>query len=345
MRASRAFFAAAFFSGACAAIACRHTDVPEPATAPTHPAPTHPAPTPAPAPAPAHPAPAPAPTHPAPAPAPVPDLSLSPVSAKSIGHTSYVLKLVFSDGHAAAYKPASTRPLGAVRYKGEIAAYRLAQALGLPNVPRAIPRSFAASALRASFTSTKGAAQFDRNVRVDPAGQVHGALIPWIADYREIPLERVAWRSRWEPWLMNPKTAIPAREESLAASISTMLVFDYVTANWDRWSGGNVARAGAEGTLLFVDNDGAFYEHPRTTSLAAQLGRLRRVVRFSKSFVVRLRTLDEAALREALGEESSGAALLPDAVILDVLKRAKIVLQVIDGCVARRGADQALAFE
>ena len=41
----------------------------------------------------------------------------------------------------AAYKPRSKLPLGDHRYKGEIAAYRLAVALGLDNVPRAIPRA------------------------------------------------------------------------------------------------------------------------------------------------------------------------------------------------------------
>ena len=41
-----------------------------------------------------------------------------------------------------------------------------------------------------------------------------------------------------------------------------MIVFDYLTANWDRWSGGNVAEDSANGKLLFVDNDGAFYDPP-----------------------------------------------------------------------------------
>src|SRR5580692_10491058 len=72
-----------------------------------------------------------------------------PVSSKSIGHTSYVLKLRLEGGAVAVFKPRSKLPLGDRRYRGEIAAYRLATALGLDNVPRAIPRSFDAAKLGA----------------------------------------------------------------------------------------------------------------------------------------------------------------------------------------------------
>src|SRR5580700_10938504 len=71
-----------------------------------------------------------------------------PVAATSIGHTSYVLKLRLSDGAKAAFKPRSKLPLGDHRYRGEIAAYRLARALGLDNVPPAFPRAFDAATLR-----------------------------------------------------------------------------------------------------------------------------------------------------------------------------------------------------
>ena len=64
-----------------------------------------------------------------------PFLSGVPTSAKSIGHTSVVFKIELSTGVKAAWKPASRR--GPVRYKGEVAAYRLARLLAITNVPRA----------------------------------------------------------------------------------------------------------------------------------------------------------------------------------------------------------------
>jgi hypothetical protein len=283
----------------------------------------------------------------APTPTPTADAyaSAAPISAKSIGHTSYVLKITLEGGLAAAYKPGSTLPLGKRRYKGEIAAYRLACAVGLDNVPRAMPRAFFASALRGAFATPQGAADFDRKAVADPQGLVHGALVPWIRDYRVVPLEEPSWRARWESWLMNPAARIPEEQEKLAGDISTMLAFDYITANWDRWSGANVARSGTDGPLLFVDNDGAFYEHPDRGQLEAQLSRLRRVVRFSKSFIAALRTLDATKLRAAFGEEGPDVPLLSDHVIADVDRRMKVVLEIVDARIGRAGEASTLSLE
>src|ERR1700733_15265362 len=106
---------------------------------------------------------------------PVPDetsdpyLTARPVRSKSVGHTSYVLKLTLEGGIVAAFKPRSRLPLGDRRYKGEIAAYRLAIALGLDNVPRAMPRSFAADELRAVQ------ADLEEKALIDDDGRVRGA--------------------------------------------------------------------------------------------------------------------------------------------------------------------------
>jgi hypothetical protein len=274
-----------------------------------------------------------------------PFATAAPVSAKSIGHTSYVLKIKLEGDLVAAYKPGSHLPLGSRRYRGEIAAYRLACALGLTNVPRALPRDFTASDLRSAFGTPEAAADFDRKALVDASGLVHGALIPWIADYRVVPLEEDSWRAKWQRWLTDPAAVVPPAQSSLAASISTMIVFDYVTANWDRWSGGNVAQAGAQGTLLFVDNDGAFYEHPGTGPLASQLERLRRIVRFSRGFVAAIRALDEGKARAAIGDDSSGQPLLSDRVLAGVEARRKTALATVEARIARAGEAATLAFD
>jgi len=268
-----------------------------------------------------------------------------PVAAKSIGHTSYVLKVTLAGGAVGVFKPRSRRYLGDRRYRGEIAAYRLGAALGLDNVPRATPRAFDAAALRAACGSTPGNAErFDREALVDPDGKLRGAFIDWIDDYRELPLENADWRARWEPWLMNPATQVPKVDLGLASAISTMIAFDYLTGNWDRWSGGNVARAGT-GALLYVDNDGAFYERPPSDALEHQLGVLRRVVRFSRRFVDALRALDPPKLAAAIGDEEPGAPLLPPSVLAGVEERGRAILQLVDSRVARLGERAALAFE
>jgi hypothetical protein len=269
-----------------------------------------------------------------------------PVAAKSIGHTSFVLKVTLGDGSVGAFKARSKRPLGDRRYRGEIAAYRLGVALGLTNVPRALPRAFRFASLRAACGRAPSCAeQLDREAVIEPDGSVRGAFLPWIDGYRVMPLEEAAWRARWEPWLTDPRATIPADERPLAAALSTLVVFDYLTANWDRWSGGNVARDGSSGELLFVDNDGAFYERPPLEALARQLAFLRRVTRFSRRFVSALRTLDEAKLREAFGEEPPGEPLLTEAVVAGVEERRRAVLQMVDARAARAGTQVTLTFE
>ena len=76
-----------------------------------------------------------------------------PKAAKSIGHTSVVFKIELTTGKKAAFKPASRR--GPIRYKGEIAARRLAVALGLANVPRAFFRTLEAAKLAGAKAPTR----------------------------------------------------------------------------------------------------------------------------------------------------------------------------------------------
>src|SRR5260370_35399004 len=111
-----------------------------------------------------------------------------------------------------------------------------------------MPRTFVASIVHQAFATPKGGAEFEQKVLVDKDGRVSGALMPWIAEYRSLALEEPSWRAKWNVGLMDRKARIAAPDLALASAISTMLVFDYVTANWDRWSGGELARAhGASG--------------------------------------------------------------------------------------------------
>jgi hypothetical protein len=339
MRVSRSSFASASFS-IVGALACGRAGVAAEDAAGLHasaeasggsvPAASAPAPS----------APAPSPALPASAEAADAYVTALPTAAKSIGHTSYVLKLKLVGGAVAAFKPRSRRPLGERRYKGEIAAYRLAVALGIDNVPRAIPRSFDAAPLRALL-----GASFDREAIVDADGKVRGALMPWIESYRVLPLEEAGQRARWEPWLFDPRAEVPEAARRLASAVSTMIAFDYLTANWDRWSGGNVAEEGADGRVLYVDNDGAFYEWPDAHQLARQRRELERVVRYSRRFVAALRALEDETLERAVGDEEPGAPLLSERARAGVEARRKTVLSIIDARVGDAGEAAALPFE
>ncbi len=198
-----------------------------------------------------------------------------PLSGKSIGHTSVVFKLKLEQDLVVAYKPSSKR--GPSRYKGEIAAYRLATALGLPNVPPAIPRSFPLAGLLAALggKDTDAGGLLAREALPDEKGEVAGALIPWIPRLGFLALEAEPLLGEWKGWL-GASGEVPADKRSVAAQVSTMIVFDYITGNWDRWSGGNVGHDPQSGTVLFIDNDGAFYETPPRESARGQRSASRR---------------------------------------------------------------------
>jgi hypothetical protein len=270
--------------------------------------------------------------------------SARPVWGKSIGHTSVVFKLKLEGGAEAAYKPRSKR--GKARYRGEIAAYRLGRALGLTNVPPALPRSFSGAELRLVLGDpTIGAGKlFADEVVLGEQGQVEGAIIPWIVGLKFLPLEAEPKRAEWKEWLSGPR-AVPEEEQKLAGAISTMIVFDYLTGNWDRWSGGNIGTDEKGQALLFIDNDGAFYDPPPPEPLEKQKALLKADARFSKSFIHALRAFDPEAAKAAMGDEKPGEPLLSAKVLAGLEERRKDALAIIDARVKKVGEDRVLIFE
>lgn len=241
--------------------------------------------------------------------------------ARSIGHTSVVFKIEQTDGQKIVWKPDSR--IGRGRYKGEIAAYRLATLLGIDNVPPALPLDLARDELARAVAGDDKARELVETQVVADGNVVHGAFTEWIDDYAVLPLER---DDDWRGWLKKDG-AIPDDKRALAAAIGTMILFDYVTGNWDRWSGANVAtsggRAGSPRKVLFVDNDGAFFDVVPKDGLARNARLLDGVDRFSRSFVERLRGVSDEEIAEAIGIVSTKA-------IDGVLARRREALAVVE---------------
>jgi hypothetical protein len=266
------------------------------------------------------------------------------VWGKSIGHTSVVFKLKLAGGAQAAWKPRSKR--GANRYRGEIAAYRLGRALGISNVPPALPRSFPMAELRAALgdpSSGPGKLLADEAI-ANERGDVSGAIIPWIPDLHFLSLEAEPKRSEWRRWLA-ANGSVPDDKRELAKQISTMIVFDFLTANWDRWSGGNIGTDAAGEAVLFIDNDGAFFDPPPPAPLAKQRALVAEDARFSKRFVAALRGLDPDVARSAMGEDGTGEPLLAPKVLAGLEERRKAALSMVDAKIAKDGEDKVLCFE
>jgi hypothetical protein len=282
---------------------------------------------------------------PAPAAASAPSASASSedtlVSARSIGNTSVVFKLTFASGAKAAYKPRSKR--GRDRYQGEIAAYRLAQALDVDNVPAVSFRRIAFADLeRALAAQPQGRELARQEIVADADGTVPGALIPWIEQLDFLRLESEPWKSKWRAWLLTPEP-VAEGDRALAAQVAAMIVFDGVTGNWDRWSGANVGFDAKAHKLLFVDNDGAFMT-PTPAPFEQQRGLVRMLKKVPRALVDKLRGLDPPRMKAALGEEATGAPLLSDAALRDVETRRRALLAVVDARVKELGPERVYAF-
>ncbi len=264
----------------------------------------------------------------------------APKFGASVGHTSVVFKLTFASGQKAAFKPATRR--GPLRYKGEIAAYRLARALDVDTVPPAYFRAMSRAELAGVLPGEAGEL-FAKEAIVE-ADAVRGAVIPWIAQLEFIALEAEPWWSRWRGWLKRDGK-IPDDARSLARDASVMVVFDFLTGNWDRWSGANIGLDRAGGRLRFIDNDGAFFETPPAAAVAKNRRLLGEVERFSKGLVAKLRAMDEDALAIAIGDETPGRPLLSDAVLKGVNGRRLEALRVVDAKIKAAGEAETLYFE
>jgi len=262
----------------------------------------------------------------------------APAWGKSVGHTSVVFRVRLDGGAELAFKPESRR--GKTRYRGEIAAYRLAKALGLSNVLPAIPRTFDAKALEAALEPS--AKELFRTEAIVTAGKVRGSAVPWLKKMEFIPLEGAPWRGRWKGWL--GAAEIPEDQRELAAQIAALVVFDLLTGNWDRWSGANVAIDRPTNTLLFVDNDGAFFDPIPAEPLAAQRKQLEKTERFPRALIEALRKQTPVSLADAFGEESPGAPLLSAKVVAGVDERRRFVLDRVDALIKERGEAAAYAF-
>jgi hypothetical protein len=136
---------------------------------------------------------------------------------------------------------------------------------------------------------------------------------------------------------------MPESDEYMLAQISSMVLFDFLINNPDRWSGSNVRMSEDGRVLYYMDNTLAFGREPdghrksRTYFTRAQ--------RFSRSLVAKLRELTEDELR-AVVEHDRGpfGYLLSDEEIAAVMLRRDWALTYIDGLIAEHGEGAILVF-
>ncbi len=275
---------------------------------------------------------------------------------KSVGSTSIVLRLPLDGGQYAAFKPDTKKHHQ--RYRAEIAAFRLSRLLGLDNVPPSVPRAAKMPAILASMASPSARRKLLDQALVLPDGTLPGAMIAWLPGIKPLAIERGYLWTAWGEWLGQTPPAVPIERRlsrrdlpgvlaarPLASQISSMIGFDHLTGNRDRWSGHNVMLDETGTQLVFLDNNLAFdpiIDAPRSKLRALVLAR---VQKFSRRFITAVRGLSREELLRALGEDAFGAPLLEPAQVDAVLARRTELLATVDALIAEFGAEQVLAFE
>jgi hypothetical protein len=167
-------------------------------------------------------------------------------------------------------------------------------------------------------------------------------MMYWIPQIKDSGLDTAEGIQQTTAWL-TPGQDIPATKHHLAAQISDMAVFDFLTANPDRYSGGNMMTNEDGSRLFFMDNTLSFFIEPEGSERTRTA--LHRVQRFSRRLYEALGRITETGLERELAQASEGEyEILTKPEIRAVVSRRNYVRKYIDGLVASHGAAETLYF-
>ena len=114
----------------------------------------------------------------------------------------------------------------------------------------------------------------------------------------------------------------------MAAQLSDLIVFDFLTANPDRYSGGNMKMSPDGKQLFYMDNTMSFFVDPEGKERNRQ--ELLKTQRFSRAPYEALDRIDVATLERILSREDGGSGeILTAAEIRAVVARREVVRQYI----------------
>jgi hypothetical protein len=219
----------------------------------------------------------------------------------------------------------------------EVAAYRVDRLLGLNGVPPSTLRVVDREELVATLPANNRffVDKIDREAIFDDAGRTLGSASVWIADLVDPGLDTIAAIRRWSDWL-HVGSAIRSGDESLAAQLSSMLLYDRIIDNFDRFSGGGLLTSADEQSLYLLDNSTAFPDDEAGNPRCA--GYLARCQKFRPDVVEAIRSLDREKLNAAVED------LLTPAEKNALLSRAAHALRYVDDLVGRFGREDVLSL-
>ena len=253
------------------------------------------------------------------------------LGARNVGNTSINLRCDLEGPIDGAYKPSERRHVD--HWRAEVGAFRVAQLLGIDRVPPAVFRRVSRSELAAVETRRL----------VFRAGWSRGAMIYWVPVLHRAGIFSGEALTTWTDQLV-AGVDIPPADVRRAEEISTLISFDFLIGNWDRWHGTNTL-VDAHGGLVYRDNNGGFLEPMPRWKQDIIFSFLQRVQRFSRDLVEHVRALSLPALRQAMANDADGNdPLLRESQLRAVMHRRRTFLEYVDALASINGPAEVYHF-
>jgi len=254
------------------------------------------------------------------------------------GGSSISFRVDFADGSRASFKPEQINPQTVPRK--EIAAYRINRWLGVNRVAPSTHRTLHRDELIGKLPPEMAFLEKRINAETtfDEEGFTRGEVQYWIPVIIDSHLDTLENVLAWWRW-MTIGEEIPADKTALMEQLSSLLIFDLLTNNSDRFSGGNLMTSPDGKTLFWMDNTFGFQVEPEGHIRCRTY--LFRCQKFSRRFVEAVRKLDLPSLRQALEAEPG---VLTEAEMRSVVARREVAMKYIDGLIAQFGEEKVLVF-
>jgi hypothetical protein len=182
--------------------------------------------------------------------------------------------------------------------------------------PDGLPDSWVFDQAKRTTTSKAAFAQLDFRVvdkvnltlgyrysddeKTDENGMIQGELSHWIPEIRDFEIggfriDSVDGMVTWKRFLQQGDRKIPPGAQHALPQLSTMLAFDYLINNSDRWSGSN-AKGSPDGKVFYLMDNTLSFGPEREGHTRVRIY-LERSKKFSRRLIAALRSLDDEVVR------------------------------------------------